>query len=74
MLGSTIRDEATGQPIGRALIIPWRGRIHFVGLEDQPVVPMFRAEPRLTYWRQTLVFAAHPAPDFPRIRNGPPGG
>lgn len=64
VLGSTVVDARTGQVLGRALLVPFRGRIHIIGL-DVAVVPVFLPQQRLTYWKQELGFAAHPPPDFP---------
>jgi hypothetical protein len=64
-IGTPIRDFQSGRRIGRALIIPWRGRIHVVGLKGA-VRPMFQPQKRLTYWKQEIVFTEHPSPDFPR--------
>lgn len=64
-LGSPLTDARTGQPLGRALLVPWRGRIYVIGLE-QAVRPVFLNQVRLTYWRQTLGFTTHPELDFPR--------
>ncbi len=64
LLGSPVRDVRTGQVLGRALLIPFRGRIHVIGLDDI-VVPTFVPQERLTYWKQELGFTAHPPPDFP---------
>jgi hypothetical protein len=68
--GSDIVDAETGAVIGRALLVPWRGRIKVIGLET-PVRPVFLAQPRLTYWKQELGFTTHPPPDFPRCGKGP---
>ena len=64
LLGSPVRDVRTGQVLGRALLVPFRGKIHVIGLET-PVVPTFLPQSRLTYWKQELGFTAHPPPDFP---------
>lgn len=66
--GTKIFDQRTGQQLGRALIIPWRGKIHIVGL-NEAVVPTFLAQKRLTYWKQKLGFTTHASPDFPNIRS-----
>ena len=63
-LGSRVVDARTGQVLGRALLVPFRGRVHVVGL-DAYVVPEFAPQQRLTYWKQELGFTAHPPPDFP---------
>jgi hypothetical protein len=63
-LGSEIRDSRTGAPLGRALMVCWRGKVHFIGL-NQAVVPYFLPQERLTYWKQELGFTQQPKPDFP---------
>jgi hypothetical protein len=62
--GTRIRDFQSGRLLGKALIIPWRGKIHVIGLEAA-VRPMFQPQKRLTYWKQEIVFTVHPPPDFP---------
>jgi hypothetical protein len=64
--GSQIVDHQSGQKLGRALLIVWRGKIHVVGLEAA-VRPLFLPQKRLTYWKQELGFTAHPPPDFPTL-------
>lgn len=64
-IGTPIKDFQSGRKIGRALIIPWRGKIHVVGLKAA-VRPMFQPQRRLTYWKQEIVFTEYSAPDYPR--------
>jgi len=64
-IGARIVDSASGKCVGRALVIPWRGKIHVIGLET-PVRLVWLRQERLTYWRQEIGFTVHPAPDFPR--------
>ena len=64
-IGSTIVDEATGEKLGKALLIPWRGRIRMIGLQVD-VKPVFRLEKRLTFWKHDIGFTRQPSPDFPR--------
>ncbi len=64
LLGSEIVDYRTGQGLGRCLLVPWRGKIHVIGL-DEAVIPVFLPQTRLTYWKQELGFTVHPPPDFP---------
>ena len=66
-IGARVVDQATGQTLGRALIIPWRGKIHVIGLET-PVRLVWSPQNRLTYWKQEIRFAQHAAPDFPKVR------
>lgn len=64
-IGTKIVDES-GRPLGRALIIPWRGKIHVIGLEV-PVSIRWEPQKRLTYWKQEIGFCAHPPADFPNV-------
>jgi hypothetical protein len=68
LLSSNIRDVDTGECIGRALLIPWRGRILILGagVAGYALVPKFCAQKRLTFWKCELGFTRHPAPAYPR--------
>ncbi len=68
MLSSNIRDVNTGEYIGRALLIPWRGRILILGegVAGYAFVPKFCPQKRLTFWKCELGFTRHPAPDYHR--------
>jgi hypothetical protein len=70
LLGSDIRDIATGERIGRALFLPWRGRILVFGsgLAGYSLVPKFCPKVRLTFWRCEIGFTRHPEPDYPHER------
>lgn len=63
--GARLRDAETGEVLGRVLIVPWRGKIHVIGLEEVTVRPAFLPQQRLTYWKQDLGFTRMPPPDFP---------
>ena len=66
-LGSPIRDEATGELLGRALMVVWRGRIHVIGFTGAcPLKPMFCPQEKIHYWRQAVGFTRPETPDFPR--------
>lgn len=64
-LGSDVHDFETGAKIGRALLVPWRGRILLIGLET-PVTIHFLPQKRITYWKQEIGFRLAPTPNFPR--------
>ena len=64
--GAQVFDQETCRPLGRALIVPWRGKIYVIGLEAA-VRPTFLPQTRLTYWKQELGFTVHPPPDFPNM-------
>jgi hypothetical protein len=70
-LGSKIVDARTQQTVGRALVIPWRGKIHVIGLERALKVEWV-PQKRLTYWKQEIAFESHPAPDWPPKSDRPP--
>lgn len=66
LVGSNLYDARDGRKLGRALIVPWRGRIHLIGLEaETPVRLSFLTQERLTYWKQEIGFVAASQPDFP---------
>lgn len=65
--GSRIIEYKTGRDLGKALIIPWRGKIHVIGLAEA-VRPSFLPQKRLTYWKQEIGFTVQDTPDFPNER------
>jgi len=65
LVGTRVIDFNSGRVLGKALIVPWRGKIHVIGLEAA-VRPQFQPQKRLTYWKQEIVFSEHPSPNFPR--------
>lgn len=69
ILGSPIRDEESGELLGKAFILVWRGRIHLIGFTGAvPLKPVFRIQDRIRYWRQSVGFTRSSPPDFPRER------
>ena len=68
VIGARVIDQRTGQTIGKALFIPWKGKLRIIGLEGKRVIPSFESQQRLTYWHQSLTFSTHPEPDFPNER------
>lgn len=66
--GTKIIDQRSGAYLGRAILLPWRGKIHVVGLET-PVRVMWQPQGRITYWKQEIGFATHPPVDFPKQRS-----
>jgi hypothetical protein len=67
LLSSNIQDVNTGERIGRALLIPWRGRIVVLGegVAGYALVPKFCPQKRITFWKCELGFTQHPLPDYP---------
>lgn len=68
IFGARVIDQRTGKTVGKALFIPWRGKLRVIGLEDKRVIAAFEGQQRLTYWNQALTFSTHPDPDFPHER------
>ena len=71
IIGTRIVDYRTGRNLGRAIMIPWRGKIHIIGLQEA-VRPVFRPQERLTYWKQEIIFTVHDRPDFKNVLRGQP--
>ena len=67
IFGTRFIDFESGELLGKALIIPWRGKIHVIGLEAL-VKPVFQPQKRLNYWKQEIVFVVPGEPDFPNER------
>lgn len=63
-VGSKVVNAETGELIGRAFVIPWRGRIAVIGL-DAEVKPVFLPQKRMTFWKQEIGFVLHSPPNFP---------
>ena len=63
-IGSKIIDAETGRVLGRAFLVPWKGKIAVIGLNAE-VKPVFLPQKRLTYWKQEIGFTVHPPADFP---------
>gem|GEM_PF-563259 len=70
LVGSEIRDCRTGKLLGRGLIFYWGGRVHLLGCSCA-VVPLPVTQRRLTYWKQSIGFTAHPEVDFPTQHAAP---
>ena len=68
VFGGRVIDQRTGQTIGKALFIPWRGKLRVIGLEEKRVIAAFESQQRLTYWNQAMTFSTHPEPDFSHER------
>ncbi|MDB6072327.1 MAG: hypothetical protein JWL81_3498 [Verrucomicrobiales bacterium] len=67
LLGVRLVDQRTGAELGRVVVIRWRGRLRFIGLEGKAVRPHFLPQESETYWAQDLGFSTHPDPDFPHV-------
>ncbi len=65
-LGSPITDVRTGEKLGRALLIPWGGKIHILGAHCQLWVATPVPQEKLIYWCQRIGFTRHPVEDIPR--------
>jgi hypothetical protein len=68
LIGTRLVDFQTGRDLGKALIVPWRGKIHVIGL-NEAVRSVFLPQKRLTYWKQEIGFTTQPPPDFSNERS-----
>ena len=68
LFASDIRDVETGESIGRALLIPWRGRILILGkgVAGYALLPRFCPQERLNFWKCELGFTRQQIPNYPR--------
>lgn len=58
--GSRIEDYRTGEHLGRAFIIAWRGKIHVIGYEgSKPLLVEWLPEDRVRYWRCRISFTTY---------------
>lgn len=64
LLGTTICDHRSGQPLGKAFIFAYGGRIHLIGYKGPDLILEFEPQARLTYWKQSIRFSIHQGP-FP---------
>lgn len=65
-LGSPFHDCRTGEYLGRALLLPWRGKIHLLGAHCELWIPTPLPQKSLIYWRQEIGFTRHPPEEIPR--------
>lgn len=66
-LGKPIRDERTGQSLGRGIVARWAGHLWLVGLHRPYVRPVFLPQSQLKYARHQIGFATHAPVDYPRL-------
>ena len=67
IFGTRIRDAETGEVLGKAILFPWRGKIHVIGYgHSRPLIPRFLTRDRASYWKQEIGFTTHDEPDYPR--------
>jgi hypothetical protein len=67
VFGRQVRDERTGEMLGKALVFSLGGRPWLIGLHYPYVRAVFIPENRVKYGRHRIGFATHPPVDYPRI-------
>ena len=67
--GFTVVDQRTGRPVGKVVVIRWKGGLRLIGLDGAAVRPHFLPQQAERYWAQDLGFSSHPEPDFPHVEN-----
>ncbi len=68
LVGSDIRDHETGEHLGKAILLAFRGRLWIVGYTGKKglrPVPVIKSGIR--YWVQEMRFCAAEEPDYPRL-------
>lgn len=66
IMGTTILDVADGKELGKAIMVPWRGRVHLIGYEGVPLRVVCVPQNRVCYWRIELGFSRAEVPDYAR--------
>lgn len=75
LLGSNIVDVVDGEILGKAILIPWRGRVHLMGYEGIPLRMVCIPQEKVRYWRITVGFTKAEVPDYGRLpRKATPRG
>jgi hypothetical protein len=70
--GMPLIDTATGKPICRIWVLPWRGRLRIIGIPDYlPVTLEPQFVPGLKVQSTILVATLREPPDYLRIRKDP---
>ena len=64
--GTRLLDYRTGEPIGRVLILPRKGKLAIFGLE-KAIYAEFVPQTRVTYAKQELAFHIVPEPNYPDV-------
>lgn len=67
-LGQKIIDSKTGEKLGRALVVYWRGQVHIIGYTGKPLVVRWAKSDKLRYWHSSLIFKAQEEADFERTK------
>jgi hypothetical protein len=68
LFGSKICDDQTGEFLGKAILVTFRGRLWVLGYTGKKglrPVPVVSSEIR--YWVQEMRFRAAEEPDYPRL-------
>ncbi len=65
--GTRLHDPR-GKYLGRAIVIPWGGKIHLIGPPNHiHLRPVPMPQPTLRYWCQTMAWEEATFPDYPRL-------
>jgi hypothetical protein len=66
LFGATLRDERTHEPVAKAIMFCWRGKIYLLGFQGKDqVMPVFLPQKKMSFWERKIGFTTHPPPDFP---------
>jgi hypothetical protein len=67
VFGQKIHSYETGEYYGKAVMIPWGGKIHIFGSVGCIKPAFLPIQGRICYWKQVIAFAKHEKPDYERV-------
>ena len=60
IIGLKIHCAETGSYLGKALLIPWLGKIYVIGYRgEKPIKPIFLKQEKLSYWQSQIGFVTY---------------
>lgn len=59
LLGSEVCDARSGEVLGKALLLPWKGKVLVLGAESRLWIPIPLPQKELNYWKQEIGFTLH---------------
>ena len=70
LIGSEIHDYESGELLGKAIILAFRGRIWVLGYTGKKGLrPVPVIKKKIQYWVQEMRFSAAEEPDYPKKRD-----
>lgn len=71
IFGTPIRDARTGEKLGKAFFLCWRGKLRVIGYTGtKPLRPVVIPSSRVDYWKLEMGFRSPQEPDYPDLAGG----